>query len=244
MLAQLVEDDHTSWPKKLPVIRFALNNAKCRTTGKSPAYLTFGREMRSPTEVTYDLRAIMDKDNFVPQITPYLSKFLNSLSAIRERVEGQQDKNKEYADAARRPSDDFKVGDLVMIKSHLLSKGGKNLTAKFYPRRDGPYRIAAKISPTTFAISSTEKRDITVGRYHSKDLSRYQGDTNEEPLPKPINPKKGRGRPSNPHKPDTESPVQERGRSPGLEGECIVNHRTSDLPTRASRGRLPTRYRE
>ncbi|XP_041979447.1 uncharacterized protein LOC121733294 [Aricia agestis] len=50
MLAHLVEENHSSWPKKLPVIRFALNSAKCRTTGKSPAYLSFGREMRSPSE--------------------------------------------------------------------------------------------------------------------------------------------------------------------------------------------------
>lgn len=193
MLAHLVEEDHTSWPKMLPVIRFALNGAKCRTTGMSPAYLAFGREMRSPTEVVHDLRAILDKDNFVPQITPYLRSFLKSLSAVRERVELQQDKSKEYADASRRPSEAFQVGDLVLIKSHLLSKGSKDLTAKFFPRRDGPYLVAEKVTPTTYNISSTDQPDIVIGRYHSQDLTRYQGD--EASPPKPVIPKRKRGRP-------------------------------------------------
>lgn len=134
-LARLVEGDHKTWPKNLPVIRFALNSAVCRTTGTTPAYLTFGREMRSPSEATHDQRAILDKDNFVPQITPYLRRFLNSLSAVRERVEKQQDKGKEYADQSRRQVD-LQVGDKVLLKSHLLSNTSKALTAKFLPRRD------------------------------------------------------------------------------------------------------------
>ncbi|KAA5657792.1 transposase family protein, partial [Pseudomonas aeruginosa] len=153
LLAQLVECDHTSWPNMLPVIRFALNNAKCRTTGMSPAYLSFGREMRSPTEVAHDLRAVLDKDNFVPQITPYLRKFVNSFSAVRERVETLQDKAKGYADRSRRPIETFNEGDMVLIKSHVLSKSAKGLTSKFVPKRDGPYRIVKKVSPTTYHVA-------------------------------------------------------------------------------------------
>ncbi|XP_061721848.1 uncharacterized protein LOC133528471 [Cydia pomonella] len=250
MLAQLVEEDHTSWPRKLPVIRFALNSARCRTTGKSPAYLTFGREMRSPTEVIHDLRAILGKDNFVPQITPYLQSFLNSLSGIRERVEIQQDKAKEYADASRRPSEEFEVGDLVLLKSHLLSNTFKDVTAKFLPRRDGPYVITEKVSPTTYTIASTDQPDISLGRYHTQDLTRYRG--NDGDTPRPVVPKRNRGRPPNTDRNDRVL-VQERGRSPGLEGEHIANRvddtngQTSTafkLPARASRGQLPARYTE
>lgn len=238
MLAHLVSDDHTSWPVKLPVIRFALNSAKCRTTGKSPAYLMFGREMRSPTEVVHDLRAIRAKHNFVPQVTPYLENFLHSLSAVRERVEIQQDKTKQYADYSRRPSDALEVGDLVMLKSHLLSKGSKDLTSKFYPRRDGPYQISKKVSPTTYTIASTDQPDVDIGRYHSNDLTRYRG--SNDSLPKPVFPKRKRGRPANAA---VDLPVQERGRSPELEGEYVATHTLpSSRPIRESRGRPPPRY--
>lgn len=241
MLAHLVADDHTSWPKMLPVIRFALNSANCRTTGKSPAFLAFGREMRSPTEIVHDHRAILNKDNFVPQITPYLRQFLKSLSAVRERVEIQQDKTKQYADSSRRPAETFKVGDLVLLKSHLLSNAVKDVTAKFFPRRDGPYRVTEQVSPTTYTIASIEQPDIVLGRYHTQDLTRYQG--SESTPPKSIIPKRNRGRPAN----AVGLLVQERGRSPGLEGEYIAN-RTQQIstrfPIRESRGMLPARFRK
>ncbi|XP_049866510.1 uncharacterized protein LOC126367148 [Pectinophora gossypiella] len=241
MLAQLVENDHPSWPKKLHIIRFALNSAPCRTTGKTPAYLTLAREMRSPTEVTHDLRAILDKDNFVPQITPYLRQFINSLSAIRERVEVQQDKRKEYADQSRRPGDHFQVGDLVLLQSHVLSKSSKELTSKFVPRRDGPYRIAQKVSPTTYSIARMENPDDIIGKYHLQDLTRYTG--SEVTPPKPVIPKRKRGRPG---RKQSEQPVQERGRPPGLEGEYIATRPTEHClgrrNERASRGRMPARF--
>ncbi|KAG6461941.1 hypothetical protein O3G_MSEX012944 [Manduca sexta] len=239
MLAYLVEEDHTSWPKKLPLVRFALNSSKCRTTGKSPAYLAFAREMRSPTEVTHDLRAILDKGNFVPQITPYLRKFVKSLSAIRERVEIQQDKTKKYADQSRRPAESFQVGDLVLLKSHVLSNAPKNVTAKFAPRRDGPYQILNRDSPTTYTLSHVDQPNEILGKYHNQDLFIYRSKDDRSSLPNPVLPKKKRGRPTSKAK----GLVQERGRSPRLEGEHIVN-RMAMLPDRTTRGRLPARFAE
>ncbi|GFV90326.1 transposon Tf2-8 polyprotein [Trichonephila clavipes] len=43
-LAILVQDKHDCWSEKLPFIRFALNTAKCETTGQTAAFLNFGRE--------------------------------------------------------------------------------------------------------------------------------------------------------------------------------------------------------
>lgn len=52
-LAILVDNDHTTWSKKLAAVRFAMNTIKS-TTGFSAAYLTFGRELRSPKDVEYN----------------------------------------------------------------------------------------------------------------------------------------------------------------------------------------------
>lgn len=71
-LAILIGDDHTSWPEKLPSIRFAMNTAILASTGYSPAYLTFGRHLRTPDDVNHDLKAIVEKENFIPEITPNL----------------------------------------------------------------------------------------------------------------------------------------------------------------------------
>ncbi|GBL79856.1 Transposon Tf2-6 polyprotein [Araneus ventricosus] len=74
--AILVRDEHDSWEEKLPMIRFALNTAKCETTNHTAAFLQFGRELRTTDDVTHDLRALIDNDNFVDEITPYLKRFL------------------------------------------------------------------------------------------------------------------------------------------------------------------------
>ncbi|GFU89283.1 retrovirus-related Pol polyprotein from transposon 412 [Trichonephila clavipes] len=50
-LAILVQDKHDCWSEKLPFIRFALNTAKCETTGQTAAFLNFGRELHTEEAV-------------------------------------------------------------------------------------------------------------------------------------------------------------------------------------------------
>ncbi|GFT53111.1 uncharacterized protein TNCV_4232431 [Trichonephila clavipes] len=58
-LAILVQDKHDCWSEKLPFIRFALNTAKCETTGQTAAYLNFGRELRTQSEVVNGIRVVI-----------------------------------------------------------------------------------------------------------------------------------------------------------------------------------------
>ncbi|GFV68599.1 transposon Tf2-8 polyprotein [Trichonephila clavipes] len=93
-LAILVQDKHDCWSAKLPVIRFALNTAKCETSGQTAAFLNFGRKLCSPSEVVNDIQVVIQNDNFVPEITPYLKKFAKFSTRIREVVGEQQDSRK------------------------------------------------------------------------------------------------------------------------------------------------------
>ncbi|GFU76759.1 hypothetical protein TNCV_4466971 [Trichonephila clavipes] len=61
-------------------------------------FLNFGRELRTPSEVVNDILVVIQNDNFVPEITPYLKKFAKFSTQIREVVEEQQDSRKFYAD--------------------------------------------------------------------------------------------------------------------------------------------------
>ncbi|KAL4712887.1 hypothetical protein ACJJTC_011957 [Scirpophaga incertulas] len=72
-------------------------------------------------------------------------------------------------------------------------------------------------------------------KYHSKDLTPFVESKMDNNIPKPVIPKRTRGRPKS-------KPVQDRGRNPELEGEDIVTRGSLNLP-RESRGRLPARYR-
>ncbi|GFW65999.1 hypothetical protein TNCV_588251 [Trichonephila clavipes] len=93
-LAILVGDDHSSWYSKLPVIRFAMHTTVCDTTGHTPAYLLFGRELRTVDDVVQDFKTVVHNDNFVAEITPYLKRFATITEDIRERIETNSAKNK------------------------------------------------------------------------------------------------------------------------------------------------------
>ncbi|GFU81460.1 hypothetical protein TNCV_1524941 [Trichonephila clavipes] len=97
-LAILVGDDHSSWYSKLPVIRFAMNTTVCDTTGHTPAYLLFGRELRTVDDVVQDFKSVVHNDNFVAEITPYLKRFATITEDIRERIETKQDQRKKQYD--------------------------------------------------------------------------------------------------------------------------------------------------
>ncbi|KAF8794912.1 Transposon Tf2-6 polyprotein like [Argiope bruennichi] len=97
-LAILVRNEHDTCDEKLTMIRFALNTAKCEITNHTADYLQFGREFRTTDDVTHDIRALIDNDNFVAEITPYLKRFARLTAKIEDHVEEKQDKRKVYYD--------------------------------------------------------------------------------------------------------------------------------------------------
>ncbi|GFX95210.1 pro-Pol polyprotein [Trichonephila clavipes] len=129
-LAILVQDKHDCWSEKLPFILFALNTAKCEMTGQTAAFPNFGRELRSPSEVVNDIRVVIQNDNFVPEITPYLKKFAKFSTQIREEVEEQQDSRKFYADKKRKAAPTYQPGEHVFVASHPLSNDAQGRSAK------------------------------------------------------------------------------------------------------------------
>ncbi|GFV84073.1 uncharacterized protein TNCV_3037351 [Trichonephila clavipes] len=118
----LFQDKHDCWSEKLPFICFALNTAKCETTGQTAAFLNFGRELRTPKEVVNDIRVIIQNNNFGPEINPYLKKFAKFSTQIRELVEEQQDSRKFYADEKRKAAPTYQPGEHVFVASHPQRK--------------------------------------------------------------------------------------------------------------------------
>lgn len=105
----------------------------------STAYLTFGRELRSPKDVEYDLKEIVSSENFIIQITPVLLRLADTLEIAKENTEAIQDKNHRNIDLKRRKDPNYKPGDMVWLDTHTLSNSAKQRTSKFNPRRDGSY---------------------------------------------------------------------------------------------------------
>lgn len=56
----------------------------CKFTGYTPAYLTFGRELRAPHDTLYDFRKVVENEIFFPSITPYLKKLSRAIDEAKE----------------------------------------------------------------------------------------------------------------------------------------------------------------
>ncbi|GFY33715.1 transposon Tf2-6 polyprotein [Trichonephila clavipes] len=188
-LAILVGDDHSSWYSKLPVIRFAMNTTVCDTTGHTPAYRLFGRELRTVDDVVQDFKSVVHNDNFVAEITPYLKRFATITEDIRERIETKQDQRKKQYDKNRRPVY-YSPGDKVWVTLHPISSAKNKKTSKFMPKRDGPYLILTQKSPTSYVIASLANPSEPIATYHTSALTPVK-DINTSP----VAPLRKRGRP-------------------------------------------------
>ena len=190
-LSILVDKDHTNWNLNLPSIRFAMNTAKCSSTGYTSAFLTLGREQWTPTEVNFDLKAVIQSETFIPQITPHLMRLADIIKLVEETQQRMQDKNQQYANQKRQPQKIINIGDKVMVDTHILSKASQGLTSKFVPKRDGPYIIIAKEGAVCFKVASKENPNISLGTHHVSTLTPYKG-----PADTPVYPMRRRGRPA------------------------------------------------
>lgn len=113
----------------------------------------------------------------------------NMLQPAKESTKKVQDRNKSYTDSKCRAD----PGDLVWVKSHQQSKAAKQFTAKFPPKRDGPYVILQKRGPSSYENASTDAPSVSIGIHHTSALTpvnKPDGIAIE-----PVNPIRRRGRP-------------------------------------------------
>lgn len=82
-----------------------MNSSTSQSTGHTPTYLSFAREMRNPEDIQRDLREIVIGENFISEVIPYLLKIAETMKEVTEVHEREQDRRKEYADQSRRRAD-------------------------------------------------------------------------------------------------------------------------------------------
>jgi hypothetical protein len=84
-------------------------------------------------------------------LVAWATSYLRKLRSVLLSSQGQNGDPPKKAEELC-PVKQLQVGDLVLIKSHLLSNAEKQLTVKLAPRRDGPYQIQKVVSPTTYQL--------------------------------------------------------------------------------------------
>lgn len=207
---------HSEWPTKLPSIRFAINSAQVQATGHTPAYLTFGRELRTPFDVTHDVRHVIQNDTPSLELSQQLTLLTDAFLDAREINEKEQDRRKLYADKRRSAAPSYRPGDLVWVKSHPISQASKGYTGKFAPKRDGPYVILTQRGPNSYEIATQEQPTQPIGLYHTSSLTLANLTDTEQP----ITPIRRRGRPKKQATPEEQKSEPSSRRLRPRKGEC------------------------
>lgn len=205
ILAIAVQQNHQDWDSWLPATRFAMNTAITQATGFSPSYLVFASEPRNAMSINNDIRPISTTENVTGEIVAHFKCLEQAMQCARDTIALDQDRRRASLSEAEAKLPVFNVGDKVMVKNYALSSSAKGLTDKFFPRRDGPYEIVTKCSPTSYEIAAPDRLNVVLGKYHVIDMELYKG---QDGVDDAVMPKKKRGRPrKNPETNVSPSPV-------------------------------------
>lgn len=154
MLRAYVAEDRTTWSNWLSVLAFAYNSSVHSSTTYSPNYLLLGYTPRLASA------AIVKETD--PASRPYLPSqkaedFVHSLAEVRNAARDAlvlaQEKQAKAYNKGRRPPDDIKVGDMVLVNPHTLKLVEVEGTGKKLVQRTiGPFEVMEKVNPLVYRL--------------------------------------------------------------------------------------------
>ena len=180
-LLRATGQDGTDWPLHVPWLNFLFRATPHEVTKESPAFLAFGRELRTPA----DLRLLAETD---PEIiaTPTLPSSMETVDAITEaeasssphtahalkkRLEiawdaaahltkAAQMSSKERRDLSRREPE-YQVGDRVLVRRPVNDHTGVPEGGKLAPIYEGPYRVSEILPNGNVQLRDLKSRGLS-----------------------------------------------------------------------------------
>lgn len=154
MLRAYVADNRSSWSQWLSVLAFAYNSSVHSSTLRSPNFLLFGYHPRLSTSTL--------NEEIDPTSRPYLPSqkaetFIETLQTIRNSARNAlvlaQEKQAKAFNKGRRPVEEIKEGDLVLINPHTLKLVDVQGTGKKLVQRTlGPFEVVEVINPMVYRL--------------------------------------------------------------------------------------------
>lgn len=107
------------------------------------------------------------------------SKVQEALCKARRNLRTARAEQKAQYDRSHRDVQ-YKVGDLVLRRNHVLSDASKKFSASLAPKWTGPYRVKEIVSSLVYRLADLQLRPIS-GPVHVCDLKPYYDRGNEWP---------------------------------------------------------------
>lgn len=167
MIRQFIHDNHRHWDRHLNEFRLAMNTAIHESTGFTPAFLNFGRELRLPGSLHPDLETEDSKDT--EEIEERMLWLRHLKDKVSSNLKAAYSRQAKYYNLRRR-TNDYVLNQQVLYRMHPLSDATKFFAAKLAPKFSGPYTITERIGANLFWITDDHGK---IFKAHVKDLKPY-----------------------------------------------------------------------
>lgn len=155
MLSSFVKDNHRNWDTLLPKVACAMRTSRSESTGRTPYFVNFGREMvlHGSDHLPPPVGHPSDDDASVRTASPeerssILTKIFRD---VRKKLDQAQARSQRTYNLRRRDVR-YDIGDRVWVRNHVLSDAASHFSSKLAPKFNGPFIVYEKISPWTYKI--------------------------------------------------------------------------------------------
>jgi hypothetical protein len=163
-------DDWTEW---LPLAEFSYNNKVSSATGKSPFFVTKGREVNTGTRPTYRTEDVESHEEFALRMQKVRDETQAALNGAARDMKKFYDRKHKF--------EEFNEGEKVYLNADHIVTGRPKKSLDW--KRLGPFTITKKISPTAYKLrlpSSWRMHPV----FHISKLRRTKEDYFSRPIPK------------------------------------------------------------
>ena len=173
-----VHNAKDNWDIRLGVVLMAYRSSVQTTTGFTPHYLMFGREMRIPVDIMFGPPPI-ESPTRLQTVTDLRDTLRYVYNEVRINVSEAQRRQKDYYDRLT-TGERFKPLQRVWL---FTPPTAKDQPAKFYKPWSGPWTVVSRLSDVNYRIqdSTTAKRKIV----HFNRLKLYTAE-NVPPVPDEV----------------------------------------------------------
>lgn len=148
MLKTYVDEHQTDWDEYLPYVTMAYRSVEHETTGYSPNYLMFGREVQTPLDIMYEMPTSVKSIPENRWAWELKEKMETAHRLVRENIGGAMLRQKSLHD--RKVSwERFNEGDKVYVFFPWHMTGQSPKLTNFLR---GPFKVSERITDVTYKV--------------------------------------------------------------------------------------------
>ena len=148
MLAKIVKEDQRNWDLYIPSTCLAYNTSVHRSTGFTPSFLRFGRELRLPSDLLQPDSRLPSHELHSDYATELKSRLTQAFQTASETLEVSHRTQKAYYERGARANAN-QVGDQVLW---LDKKSRRGRCMKLNRPWTGPWKVIKRLSEVVYRI--------------------------------------------------------------------------------------------